>query len=498
MSLFVRLWLSFLITLGAILMLLYIAIQWSFDQGLIRYINQREAVVFQTLADNIKHFHELNGNLSLIEEEPYYWRQLVESSKQGETLTDELMASWVMIMLFEPDKAHQPPPRKREFGSKPPPPHERKRGRHPPPQDQLRVSLLNEDRIPVKGPYKKDFSTLPITADGTLIAYLAWPPSKVPEASYDVAFAESQKHAFLLLALVALLLGAIAALFFSRAFIRPVTLIASTTGEIAKGNYSARTKVYGKDEVAKLAADINTLAATLESAESARKEWLASTAHELRTPLSIIKGEFEAIIDGIRPANQKTLASIEEEIVHLQKLIEDLYELTNADIGAYRYKMSDLDISELVKETCRRRALQMQKLGLNLEWEVGDESIWIDGDETRIQQLIENLLSNSEKYTDSPGTVRLSLAREHNLVSLIVEDSAPGVPNESLPRLFEKLYRVESSRNREKGGSGLGLAIVHKIAEAHAGSIQASHSPLGGLRITVNLPNAFNSGKEHG
>ncbi|WP_251880796.1 ATP-binding protein [Grimontia kaedaensis] len=498
MSLFVRLWLSFLITLGGILMLLYIAIQWSFDQGLIRYINQREAVVFQTLADNIKRFHELNGNLSLIEEETYYWRQLLESSKQGETLTDELMASWVMIMLFEPDKAHQPPPRKREFGSKPPPSHERKRGRPPHPQDHLRVSLLNEDRVPVKGPYKKDFSTLPITIDGTLIAYLAWPPSKVPEASYDVAFAESQKHAFLLLALVALLLGAIAALFLSRAFIRPVTQIASTTGEIVKGNYSARTKVYGKDEVAKLAADINTLAATLESAESARKEWLASTAHELRTPLSIIKGEFEAIIDGIRPANQKTLASIEEEIVHLQKLIEDLYELTNADIGAYRYKMSDLDISELVEEICQRRALQMQKLGLNLEWEVGYDAIWIDGDDTRIQQLIENLLRNSEKYTDSPGTVRLSLARKSNLVNLIVEDSAPGVPDESLPRLFEKLYRVESSRNREKGGSGLGLAIVQKIAEAHAGSIQASHSPLGGLRIIVNLPNAFNTGKEHG
>ncbi len=329
---------------------------------------------------------------------------------------------------------------------------------------------------------------MPIIVDGTTIAYLAWPPSRTPTASYDIAFAEGQKYAFIYIAMIALSFGAIAAYFFSRAFIKPVTRITKTAGQIAKGNYAARSNVAGNTEIAKLAADINTLAVTLEAAESARRDWLASTAHELRTPLSVIKGEFEAILDGIRPANSKTLASIEEEIFHLQKLIEDLYELTNADIGAYRYQMAPFDLSELLEETCQKKSHQMAQLGFSLNWHIEKPALYIDGDDTRIKQLIENLLSNSEKYTDSPGEVSVTLDANEQQVTLIFEDTAPSVPDAALPRLFEKLHRVESSRNRSKGGSGLGLAIVKKIVEPHAGEITASHSSLGGLMLVVTLP----------
>lgn len=485
MSLFLRLWMSFLVTLGAVLLLLYVAIQWSFDRGLIRYINEREAVTYQILANNIAAFHEINGDISLLKQS-YYWRKAIFLSQGEELLTPETMKNWIAEKGSETNKKRRPPPKFDKSGDNRP--SQPRPGRRPPPQDHAPVSLLDTNFASIKGPYREDFRTLPIIVDGTTIAYLAWPPSRTPTASYDIAFAEGQKYAFIYIAMIALSFGAIAAYFFSRAFIKPVTRIAKTAGQIAKGNYAARSNVAGNTEIAKLAADINTLAVTLEAAESARRDWLASTAHELRTPLSVIKGEFEAILDGIRPANSKTLASIEEEIFHLQKLIEDLYELTNADIGAYRYQMAPFDLSELLEETCQKKSHQMAQLGFSLNWHIEKPALYIDGDDTRIKQLIENLLSNSEKYTDSPGEVSVTLDANEQQVTLIFEDTAPSVPDAALPRLFEKLYRVESSRNRSKGGSGLGLAIVKKIVETHAGEITASHSSLGGLMLVVTLP----------
>ncbi|MDD1781042.1 ATP-binding protein [Enterovibrio sp. ZSDZ35] len=487
MSLFIRIWLSFLITLGAILLLLYTAIQWSFDNGLIRYINQREAATYQTLSHNIATFYVLSEEPSLLEQNPFYWRQLLALSEEREALTEARLNDWNIEALFEPDR----PPRKKHHdkasrGTQSE--RERKPPRKPPPNDHLPVSLLSNDMHAIYGPYKPDFNVLPVKVNGAVIAHLAWPASRIPASSYDVAFAESQKHAFLILALLALTLGAVLALFFSRRFTRPLIQVANTTQKLTLGDYQARTALSGHDEIATLGKNINRLAVTLEQAETARRDWLASTAHELRTPLSIIKGEFEAILDGIRPANESTLASIEEEIAHLQKLIEDLYELTNADIGAIRYQLAPLNLSTAVAQVCQKHSSLLLNKGITLTENIADRSIIVNADETRIQQLLENLLSNCEKYTDQPGSIRVSLATCENHALLHVEDSAPGVPDEALHRLFEKLFRVESSRNRQHGGSGLGLAVVKKIVEGHGGTIVAKHSQLGGLKLAIELP----------
>ncbi|KXF82071.1 ATP-binding protein [Enterovibrio coralii] len=495
MSLFIRLWLSFIATLGAILLLLYVAIQWSFDNGLIRYINQREAATFETLSQNLVAFHTLNNGLELLEQTPFYWRKILMLSEEGDLLDDERMNDWMIERLFEPERRpppprHRPPPksdtvgeRMRERADKQRPP-----GRPPHPRDHLPVSLLSIDNVSIFGPFKPDFNVIPVEADGTVIANLAWPSSRIPESSYDVAFAESQKHGFLALASMALILGSILALFFSRQFTKPLGQIARTTEKLTQGNYDAKTHLAGSDEIANLGNNINKLAATLKQAESARRDWLASTAHELRTPLSIIKGEFEAIIDGIRPADKTTLASIEEEVAHLQTLIEDLYELTNADIGAIRYNLAPLDLSASVQQICDKQSPLLLTKGLTLTSHIPSSDIMVNADEMRIQQLLENLFSNSDKYTDKPGSIAVSLTTEADSAILTVEDSAPGVPDDALPRLFEKLFRVESSRNRLTGGSGLGLAVAKKIVEAHDGTIVANHSSLKGLKLVITIP----------
>ncbi|WP_028021501.1 ATP-binding protein [Enterovibrio calviensis] len=509
MSLFIRLWLSFLVTLGMVLVLLYGAVQWSFDNGMIRYINEREAATYTTLTHNLASFHQWKGDFSQLRNEPFYWRKLVLLSQRTEAFTQLQFSEWEVEALFEQPKRHRLPPKR--------PPPEGRRGHLPPPDhhapaprigdapphkrglkgrtNDVRVSLLSDALTPLIGPYKEDFDTLPIKIDDTVVGYIAWPPSKVPEASYDIAFAESQRHAFLLLASIALVLGAVAAFFFSRIFTSPINRIAATTKRLVKGEYQTRTDVKGTDEIGQLAIDINTLATTLDANEKARREWLANTAHELRTPLSIIKGEFEAIIDGVRPADKNTLASIEEEVAHLQTLIEDLYTLSNADIGAFRYDMKLCNLDDLVTNTVERyRAIAADKR-ISISVLLSVSPTYIKGDETRLHQLLENLLKNSEKYTDAPGEIIVTLAREASNVILTIDDTAPSVPDEALPRLFEKLYRVETSRNRRTGGAGLGLAIVKKIVEAHNGTIIAKHSDKGGLRVTVALEVASTSGR---
>nr|WP_269809146.1 ATP-binding protein [Enterovibrio nigricans] len=194
--------------------------------------------------------------------------------------------------------------------------------------------------------------------------------------------------------------------------------------------------------------------------------------------MSIIKGEFEAILDGIRPADANTLTSIEEEIAHLQKLIEDLYELTNADVGAIRYRLAPHNLSSTVVHVCQKHAPMLLNKGITLTENVTDKHVIVHADEMRIQQLLENLLSNSEKYTDQPGNIVVLLEARADSAILSIEDSAPGVPDDALKLLFEKLFRVESSRNRQRGGSGLGLAVAKKIVLAHGGTIVAEHSHL--------------------
>nr|WP_157828421.1 hypothetical protein [Enterovibrio nigricans] len=240
MSLFIRIWLSFLITLGAILLLLYTAIQWSFSNGLIRYINQREAATYQMLSQNIATFYVLSEEPSLLEQNSFYWRQLLALSESGETLTETRLNDWKIQHLFEPDK---PPRRKHHnnYSRGNPSDREHKPPRRPPPNDHLPISLLSKDMRPIYGPFKQDFSVLPVNVNGAIIANIAWPSSRIPESTYDVAFAESQKHAFLMLASLALVFGAILALFFSRRFTNPLDDIANTTQKLAHGDYDART-----------------------------------------------------------------------------------------------------------------------------------------------------------------------------------------------------------------------------------------------------------------
>jgi len=237
---------------------------------------------------------------------------------------------------------------------------------------------------------------------------------------------------------------------------------------------------------------MNQLATTLQRSEQMRQRWLADTSHELRTPLAIIKGEIEAMLDGIRAFDHANLLSLKQEADHLHKLIDDLTDLSNADIGSLRYHMQNLNVNTLIERNREHIDLLAQDANLRLTLETDTAHQRVYADQQRLQQLFDNLITNSCKYSDPGGVLHVSLKSVINAdkswMELVVEDSAPAVAAEHLPHLFDYLYRVESSRNRQTGGAGLGLAIAARIVAAHKGEIAVLPSDLGGLKVVVRLP----------
>jgi two-component system sensor histidine kinase BaeS len=244
----------------------------------------------------------------------------------------------------------------------------------------------------------------------------------------------------------------------------------------------------GGDEIARLGDDVNRLAGVLGEHESARKRWMSDMAHELRTPLAIISGELEAMSDGVRPMDREQLDSVRHEVNHLAALVNDLHSLALTDSGALAYKMQSLDLDELVQSSVDSFRGQAGAKNLALGYASPGQAIRVNGDAQRLSQLLHNLLDNSVRYTDADGKISVMLKKDRHQAVLAISDSAPGASLEECDRLFERLYRLEGSRNRNSGGSGLGLAICRNIAEAHGGRISAQPGPDGGLLVTATLP----------
>jgi two-component system, OmpR family, sensor histidine kinase BaeS len=305
-------------------------------------------------------------------------------------------------------------------------------------------------------------------------------------------FLRTQTRDILLLS-GALLLAALAlAAGLARHMLRPVAALHGVTARLARGELAARAPVLSRDELGELALHVNAMAQELERNETQRRQMLADVSHELRTPLTVIRGEIEALIDGVRKADQQALESLHGEVLRLTKLVDDLHQLALADTGDLHFEMHELALQPMLLpllERCRPRAAAA---GLVLRWALPPQPVQVRADARRLEQVIVNLLENSIRYTDRGGVIVLGLGVRHDgrqdLAEITVDDSAPGVPPGAHARLFERLYRVDQARTRERGGSGLGLAICKAIVEAHGGNIVALPSEHGGIRIRITLP----------
>jgi len=330
-------------------------------------------------------------------------------------------------------------------------------------------------------------TAIPVVLGGRRIGELRLAPLPQISGASDVAFARTQTHSALLAGTI-VLVGALALAFaLARWLLAPVHALGKATRSLAGGDYATRIGSRRRDELGALSRDFDRLAETLQQHQHARRQWGTDIAHELRTPLSILRGEVQALQDGVREFSPAALDSLAAECERLGHLIDDLYQLSLADAGALEYRFESLDLAEIVAESIQLGERACRDAGLAIESSLS-EVPRLRGDARRLGQLLDNLLNNARRYTDAPGRIRVELGQSANAIVLSIDDTPPGVPDDALPHLFERLYRVDASRARNAGGSGLGLAICRAIVQAHGGRILAQHSPLGGLRVRIEFP----------
>jgi two-component system sensor histidine kinase BaeS len=383
-----------------------------------------------------------------------------------------------------PRRADGPPPQ----GGEPPP-------RRMPPGAQRfagRLSIVSVDGRTLSGhPPPPDVDGVldqPIVLAGQVVAIARIEPGPQAPQSVDAAFLARQYRGILLSGLVLVGLAVAAAAWVGRRWLRPVQEARQAAHRIAEGAFDTRLVPRGNDELAGLAQDINAMAGSLQQLEASRRRWIAELSHEMRTPLAVLRGEVECLIDGLRPLDGAALLSLHAEVARLTRLVEDFHHLALSDLRALPCSFAPLEAGELVQQAVARFTPRAGAAGLSLACEVPPASLHARWDHQRICQLLDNLLENSVRYTNAPGSIQLVLRASGNEARLTLDDSAPGVELVSQARLFEPLFRADASRSRQSGGSGLGLAIAQAIVRSHGGRISAVASSLGGLRIEVNLP----------
>jgi len=265
---------------------------------------------------------------------------------------------------------------------------------------------------------------------------------------------------------------------------RPVSELTRATRRYAEGDRDARARVRGHDELAELARAFNELAERLQSEEELDRRRVADIAHELRTPLQVLKGELEALADGMLDPDPETLERLVEEVDHLALLVDDLRLLSLAESGGLALEPVPYDLAELLERSAGAFATRAQAQRVALELDLRPAPARIDP--ARMRQVVFNLLDNALRHARTH--VRLASWTEGDRACFAVADDGPGVPTGDLPHVFDRFYRTGRAPGRSSGGSGLGLAIVRAIAQAHGGTVDVHNRERGGAVFTVTLP----------
>jgi two-component system sensor histidine kinase BaeS len=327
----------------------------------------------------------------------------------------------------------------------------------------------------------------PIESGDQVVGYLAVARVMRPSDALAAAFLGELRNSLLGIVAASVALSALAAVLLAAHFRKPIGRLAIGARALAEGRFETRLPTSRSDELGELAHSFNQLAQRLGGLEQSRRQWVADTSHELRTPLSVLRAQLEAIQDGVRTPDAGTVASMLRQVLSLNALIDQLYALARADVGALECHRELLDLWALARECAAAFEDKLRAAGLTLETGPAPASGVVEADPERMRQVFTNLLENAVRYTGAGGRVALSADAAGDRLAIIIEDSAPGVPDEALARLSERFYRVDASRSRAQGGAGLGLALCRRILETHGATLAFAHSPLGGLRVTASF-----------
>lgn len=447
---------------------------WQLRNGFGEYLATRDVQHFERLLSIIEARLSLEGGVS----------ELLAGHMELHGLLDELNARpqgppWTPGM---PGKSPQPP------------------GRNPDAfPDRIQVLALNGNLLlgspridlPGSGPVLER----PVHARDQVVAVARMRPAPVARNGAEANFLRDQYALIVAGAIVLIMLALLTATRLARRWTKPLIAVQEATQRLAQGELTVRLPASPglaarSDEIGDVIRNVNRMAEDLQKMETVRRRWLADISHELRTPLTVLRGDIEALHEGVRPLQPQAIEVLHEEVLRLNRLVDDLHSLAISDLQKLPCHMTEDDAVSMVQRLQARYEGRARAAGLSLrvQWPANLAVLNVHWDVGRIEQLMANLLENSLHYTHAPGQVLVRLEQAENETMLVVEDSAPGVSFDQLPQLFEPLYRGDAARRSGSGGSGLGLAICQVIAQAHGGQVMASASELGGLKMTFKLP----------
>ncbi|MDD2760516.1 MAG: ATP-binding protein [Methylomonas sp.] len=453
---------------------MYGFVRWSLEDGFGRFIEKRQEERVVNLLETLKDCYVKHDGWALLKEDRRHWLDRIWYANHTEEPPEGF------VMLAQADDAAWPPTRLPGFGYGSNPYH-----------FELRVMLFDADRraVVARDDLMAKTELRPIVLDNRNVGYLGLLPGKPSAQPLEAQFFYQQSRAFIGVAAIMVLLSAGLASVLAYWLVIPVKELGNVVQQLAAGDYKPRMVVHSGDELGKLGTGINRLAAILKQSEQSRRQWVADISHELRTPLAVLRAELEALQDGIRPLRPAAVDLLLKDVLRLNRLTDDLYQLALSDQNELTYHCLETEPWALLRSLLESLKTDFEQKSLRLEFRAagaGDIRVW--GDPDRLSQLFRNLLLNSLAYTDAGGCLTIIGFLAKGKLCLEFSDSSPAVAEEELARLFERFYRVEGSRNRNHGGAGLGLALCQSIVEAHGGDIAAAPSELGGLKISVGLP----------
>lgn len=506
LNLFHKIFAAFMITIFAAIVVLALTMYFSANRRFSEYVTKVEMGQLDDLVAALGSLHQEKQSWEQFRENPdswfrFIWHYLPETSAYP--LPPPLGPGraggrWEGDFSPEPPFGDRPKPSEKsgfhEFGGKeelrfrplgPPPPPPRRESIGP------RLALFDENKQLVTGPPEfpvQSYLLRPVNASGRTVGWLGLMPMKHGSHPLELAFIEEQSKAFCLAGLCVFALAGLISFFLSKHLLAPIKKLTQGAKELSSLHFGTQIDVRTSDELGQLADTFNSMAQALEKNETVRKQWTADVAHELRTPVAILRGEIEAMQDGVREISAERLSSLHDETNRIGKLVDDLHQLFVADSDNLVRQKQPVKPLGILQEVIGTFGTRLAQADIQLEvHSIEDQKAVIMGDGDRLRQLFANLIENTVRYSNSPGVLRINHYCSLQKLTLVFEDSPPGVPSEALDHIFDRLYRVDKSRSRVLGGSGLGLSICKEIVTGHGGAIRASHSSLGGLLISIEF-----------
>lgn len=442
------------------------AVRYNFNRGFHDYIDKRDDQTIRMWKHSLESIYRVYGNWDLLKEDQGEWWKIITLNRPRFEERDD---------FFTEEHALK----------KLPPMHEEKLRPMPPP-----IGLLDANRNAIAGRFPAEENSVyhMLSVNNEIVGWLVTgkPGDEIVDA-VDKQFLSSQVNDMFWIAIIGSGIASILVILIARRALRPIKKLAQATHDLSNGNYKARVEVNRHDEIGQLAEDFNKMAEAVEKNEKDRRSMMADISHELRTPITILQGEIESILDGVKEPDEEALQSLLDEINSLNYLVNDVHDIAVSDAGGWSYTETEVVLEEMIYEIAALYEEKLEDKNIELILESNNQNK-IKGDKYRLTQLIKNLFENTLRYTDDDGILKITLQNNENNSVIVFEDSKPGVDKDLLDKLFERFFRVEGSRNRAYGGSGLGLSLCKNIVEHHKGTISATQSSLGGLKITIVLP----------